>query len=120
MVDTKQQVLYRHHLGHDVPMLNTKQRTCSHLHVSLAWPLDATQFRDQNDNPIIRSIASDLPDTIGGDLGGLGGRSPKNLRWETAHASVPPYILRSSVCRMRVRAQSKKGVIKESRNYFLK
>src|SRR6218665_1605820 len=34
----------------------------------------------------------------GGDLGGLGGRSlPKNLRWETAHALVPPNILRSSV-----------------------
>ena len=27
----------------------------------------------------------------GGDIGGTGGRSPqKNLRWGTAHASVPP------------------------------
>src|SRR6218665_606162 len=25
----------------------------------------------------------------GGDLGGLGGRSPQNLRWGTAHALVP-------------------------------
>ena len=31
---------------------------------------------------------------------GTGGRSPQELRWGTAHASVPPTILRSSVCRM--------------------
>ena len=30
------------------------------------------------------------PTIRGGDLGGLGGRSPKNWRWGTAHASVPP------------------------------
>ena len=28
--------------------------------------------------------------STGEDLGGLGGRSPQNLRWGTAHASVPP------------------------------
>jgi len=27
---------------------------------------------------------------MGGDLRGTGGRSPQNLRWGTAHASVPP------------------------------
>ena len=34
---------------------------------------------------------------MGGDLGGLGGRYPQNLRWGTAHASVPLNILRSTV-----------------------
>jgi len=28
----------------------------------------------------------------GGDLGRTGGRSPKNLRWGTAHALVPQYL----------------------------
>jgi len=28
----------------------------------------------------------------GGDLGGLVGRSPKSLRWGTAHALVPQYL----------------------------
>ena len=28
---------------------------------------------------------------------GLGGRSPQNLRWGTANASIPPNIWRSSV-----------------------
>ena len=27
---------------------------------------------------------------MGGDLAGTGGRSSQNLRWGTAHASVPP------------------------------
>jgi len=31
-----------------------------------------------------------IGEVVVGDLGGLGGRSPQNLRWRTAHASVPP------------------------------
>src|SRR6218665_755199 len=43
----------------------------------------------------------------GGNLWGLGGRSPpKNLRWGTAHATVTPNILRSSVCGMRAQART--------------
>ena len=33
-----------------------------------------------------------------GDLGGLGGRSPKDLRWGTAHASFPQYFERYMYC----------------------
>ena len=51
---------------------------------------------------------------MGGDLGGLGGRSPQNLRWGTAHAFAPFNILRSSVigC-VRKYEVSKKGVTKD-------
>jgi len=44
--------------------------------------------------------------SMGGDLGGLGGRSPKNLRWEDGPCIRPSNILRSSVCRMRAKAQT--------------
>ena len=49
---------------------------------------------------------------MGGDLGGT--ISP-NLRWEKAHASDPPNILRSSVigCERKYEVSFKKGVIKE-------
>jgi len=30
---------------------------------------------------------------MGGDLGGLGGRSPQNLRWRGRHASAPPSLI---------------------------
>ena len=51
----------------------------------------------------------------GGDLRGLGAVPPKNVRWGTAHASVLPNILRSSVVGRapKYEQSKKKGVIKE-------
>src|SRR6218665_405302 len=43
-----------------------------------------------------------LPFRRGGDLGGLGGRSPQNLRWGTAHALVHQYF-EKQCCRMCVK-----------------
>ena len=37
---------------------------------------------------------------MGGDLGGLGGRLPQNLRWGDGPYIRPPNILRNRVCRM--------------------
>src|SRR6218665_2784942 len=45
--------------------------------------------------------------------GGLGGRSPQNWRWGTAHALVPPNILRSSVVGWanRVKNRCRRGIL---------
>jgi len=36
-----------------------------------------------------RGVSLKLMHVMGGDLGGTGGKVPQNLRWGTAHASVP-------------------------------
>ena len=54
-----------------------------------------------------------------GDLRGTGGTIPSKFEVGTAHAFVPPNILRSSVCPLRVKARSEYKKV-SSRNYFLK
>ena len=56
--------------------------------IQMCSPLALTMDESQSTNERLR----------GGDLGGTGGTvPPQNLRWGTAHALVPPNILRSSV-----------------------
>ena len=48
-----------------------------------------------------------------GDLGGTGGTVPQDLRLGTAHASVPPNILRSTVIGCEAKYELTKKVVKE-------